>query len=78
MEKVTVLEFQPEDVRLPVPFRIHADSIPEDSQREIFTLFLSINESKAGLRISNSSTVINILDDDSKCSSLKSSNLFLL
>ena len=54
-------------MRVPVPFHILADAIPEDNLRERFTIFLSINEPKSGLRVgTNFSTSIQIIDDDSK------------
>lgn len=67
LRNLIILTFQPEDVKLPVPFHILADSIPEDDLRENFILSISINETKPGLRKGeNFTTTVNIIDDDSK------------
>ena len=64
IEQVIPLIFQPGVPKLPVPFDILDDSIPEE--KESFTLFLAINETKRGLELGTSLTTINIIDDDCK------------
>ena len=69
MDTLTRLNFGPDDVRQPVPFRILEDAVPEDL--EGFTLFLTATIQEAsGLRIDPdaTSTLINIIDNDSKSS----------
>ena len=69
VDTLTRLDFGPEDVRQPVIFRILDDAVPEDP--EGFTLFLTATIQEAsGLRIDPdaTSTVINIIDNDSESS----------
>jgi hypothetical protein len=59
------LTFGPDDRDLPVPFSILGDALPEDE--ESFSLTLSIDETKNGLRIGdNSTTTVKIIDNDSE------------
>ena len=63
------MDFGPEDVKKPIPFRIIDDTIPENP--ESFTLFITATiHDASGLRIDPraSSAVINIIDNDGKSS----------
>lgn len=65
LDRLITLTFEPNDTGLTLPFRLLEDTIPEEL--ESFRLFLSINETQTGLRISNNfTTLINIIDDDGK------------
>lgn len=62
------LVFGPEDERLPVCFQILPDNISENT--ESFRIFLTINESSLGFGVNQEmdSAIINIIDNDSECS----------
>ena len=60
-----LLRFQPSVNTLPVPVEIFDDEIPEDI--ETFSLFLAIDETKAGFSLGRpQSTIVNIINDDRK------------